>query len=142
MPFSNVGVYTPATGALTAAPGGLIQSAIWNGIFTDLTAALTSLGAQTYGSTSVIATPYVPLAADTFLAVNFAGAVAINLPSAASRAGYPLTVKDISGAANTNNITINRNGADTIEGATSLVINLAWGAYKLKPVTGGWVIVP
>lgn len=46
MPFNGSGVYTPATGATTASPGALIQSAIWNNIFTDISSALTTLGAQ------------------------------------------------------------------------------------------------
>jgi hypothetical protein len=142
MGFNSGGVYTPATGATTAAPGVLIQSAVWNSIFTDLSSALTLLGQQLYGTTSVTGATYVPASNDALLLVNRAGTVAINLPSASSRAGYPLTIKDISGAAQANNITINRNGSDTIEGLTSLIINAAWGAYRLIPVSGGWIISP
>jgi hypothetical protein len=142
MPFNSSGVYTPATGATTAAPGDVIRSATWNAIFQDITDALTLLGEQLYHVTSVTATPYVPVAADAFLAVNVAGAAVVNLPSAASRSGFPLAIKDISGNANTNNITINRNGTDTIEGATSIVINSSWGGWNLYPVTGGWVLRP
>lgn len=142
MPFASNGTYTPATGATTAAPGDIIKSSIWNAIFTDLSDALTLLGEQLYKTTSVIATPYVPVAADSFLLVNFAGAVAINLPTAASRNGFPLAIKDISGAAHTNNITINRNSTDTIEGATSIVIDADWGGWHLYPVTGGWILRP
>ena len=140
MPFNSSGVYTPPAGAESAAPGVLIQSAIWNAIFTDISAALTLLGQQLYGTTPVTSTPYVPVATDSFLLVNDAAPVTINLPTSASRNGYPLTIKDTSGAANTNNITINRNGSDTIEGLTVLTIGVAWGEYKLVPVTGGWII--
>lgn len=45
MPFNaTTGVYTPAAGAETAAPGDLIQSTVWNAIFTDLSTALTEVG--------------------------------------------------------------------------------------------------
>jgi hypothetical protein len=142
MPFNSAGVYTPATGALTAAPGALIQSSIWNGINTDYTAVLTLLGQQLYGSTSVTTTPYVPVATDALLLVNDATPVTINLPTAASRSGYPLAIKDVSGAAQTNNITINRNGSDTIEGLTSIKITAAYGGWSLFPITGGWIIHP
>lgn len=142
MPFDSSGTYTPASGATTAAPGDIIRSATWNAIFEDISDALTLLGEQLYNTTSVIASPYVPVATDAFLLVNFAGAVAINLPSAASRGGFPLAIKDISGAAHTNNITINRDGTDTIEGATSIVIDADWGGWHLYPVTGGWVLRP
>jgi len=142
MPFNSAGVYTPAAGATTAAPGDIIRSATWNAIFTDITNALTLLGEQLYGTTSVVATPYVPVTTDALLLVNFAGAVAINLPSAASRNGYPLAIKDISGNAHTNIITINRNGTDTIEGATSITINADYGGWSLYPVSGGWILRP
>lgn len=142
MPFNASGVYTPAAGATTAAPGDVIRSATWNAIFTDISSALTLLGQQLYRVTLVTATPYVPLSTDAFLEVNFAGAVAINLPTAASRAGYPLKIKDISGVAHTNNITITPNGAETIEGSTSLVIQNDWQGYTLYPITGGWILQP
>lgn len=142
MPFNSAGVYTPATGATSAAAGDVIRSATWNAIFVDISSALTLLGEQLYGTTSVIVSPYVPVAADSFLLVNKNTAVTINLPTAASRNGFPLSIKDISGLAQTNNITINRNSADTIEGQTSIVIDTAWGGYLLYPVTGGWILKP
>lgn len=142
MPFNAAGVYTPSAGATTAVPGDLIRSSTWNAIFTDLSSAITLLGQQLYGSTAVTVSPYVPLAADALLLVNKATAVAINLPTAASRNGYPLAVKDASGIAQTNNITITANGADRIEGQVSIVIDVAFGGFNLFPVSGGWVIKP
>lgn len=135
-------MYTPASGATTAAPGDIIRSSIWNAIFTDLSDSLTLLGQQLYGTTTVAAASYVPLAADALLLVNNGGAVSIDLPLASARNGYPLAVKDISGAASTNNITINRNTTDTIEGLTSITINADWGGFYLIPVSGGWIIRP
>ena len=44
MSFSAAGVYTQVSGAVTAAAGQVIQSAVWNNIHTDLGNALTSLG--------------------------------------------------------------------------------------------------
>lgn len=140
MPFNAAGVYSPTAGATSATPGSVIQSAVWNAAFGDISSALTLLGQQLYGSTPVITTPYVPVAADAFLLMNVAGAAVVNLPSAASRNGYPIAIKDISGAAHTNNITINRNGSDTIDGATSLVINVDYEDYMLFPISGGWAI--
>lgn len=142
MPFNSLGVYTPAAGATTAAPGDIIRSAIWNAIFEDISDALTELGQQVYGFTSVTAATYAPVAADSFLLVNRAGVVTINLPTGASRNGYPLTIKDTSGAAQTNNITIDGNGAENIDGLATITIDVAYGGYTLYPVTGGWVIKP
>jgi hypothetical protein len=143
MPFDSHGAYTPATGATTAVAGALIKSATWNAIFTDLSSALTLLGEQLYNTNTVTfgASPYTPVATDTLLLLTTSGgAITINLPSAASRNGYPLRIKDNTGNAATNNITIARNGADTIEGRTSFIIANNWGLIELQPVTGGWII--
>ena len=145
MPFNASGVYTPASGATTAVPGGLIQSAVWNAIFGDLSSALTLLGEQLYGSTAVAvgASPYTPLAADTLLlCASSGGAISILLPAAASRSGYALRVKDSTGNAQTNNVTITPNGAETIEGLASIKINMAYGGFWLIPVSSGWIISP
>lgn len=48
MSFSN-GVYTPVSGAITAAPGQTIQSAVWNNINTDYASALNQLMGQLLG---------------------------------------------------------------------------------------------
>lgn len=145
MPFNTTtGVYTPPSGATTAAPSDVIRSSTWNDIFTDISNSLTLLGEQLYKTTALANgdTPYVPLAADSFLLVSSSVAFTVDLPLASSRNGLPLVIKDISGNAHTNNITINRNSTDTIEGATSIVINTDWGGWHLYPVTGGWVIRP
>lgn len=142
MPFNSGGVYTPPSGSENAQPGDIIRSATWNSIFTDIATALTLLGQQLYGTTSVTATPYVPVTTDSLLLVDVASASVINLPTAASRNGYPLAIKDTSNDAYARNITINANGGDTIEGSASLVINTSYGGYVLVPVSGGWIIHP
>jgi hypothetical protein len=45
MPFSG-NQYTPPAGALTAAPGQIVQSSVWDAIFTDMAAAFTTLMTQ------------------------------------------------------------------------------------------------
>ena len=106
---------------------------------------MTLLGQQLYGSTSVTHanSPYTPVATDTLLLVDTTGgAVVIDLPAASSRNGYKLRIKDAKGDAFTNNITINRNGTDTIEGLTALTISTNYGGYDLVPVSSGWVMDP
>lgn len=53
----NTGVYTPASGALSAAPGQVVQSAVWDNIFTDMTSAFTAAMQalqSTYGQRNII----------------------------------------------------------------------------------------
>ena len=89
---------------------------------------------------SVTASPHTVASTTTLLLCNFGAALVINLPAASSRT-RSITVKDISGAANSNNITINRAGSDTIDGATSDSILTDYGARTYTPITGGWAIL-
>jgi hypothetical protein len=68
-------------------------------------------------------------------------AVVVNLP--AGVAGLTIAVVDGKGDALTNNITINRNGADTIAGSTSLVLNQNRQAVALQYNSGDtdWKII-
>lgn len=53
MGFNSAGVYTAASGATTASAGAVIQSAVWNAIFTDLSSALTQTMNQLINTISV-----------------------------------------------------------------------------------------
>lgn len=86
---------------------------------------------------TVIMSPYVPLPTDTFLLVDTSGGpITINMPAASTRNGVPLTVKDDSGNASTNNITINLNGAETVDGLAPWLVNADFGAVRLVPKAG------
>lgn len=87
-------------------------------------------------------TPYTPVETDIFLAIDSSGgAITIDLPKGADRSQVPLTIKDSSGDALTNNITITPNGSETIDGLAAYTINAAFGAVRLIPLTGGnWMV--
>ena len=76
--------------------------------------------------------------------VNVAGAVTIVLPSAVSSpagaqaqpgtfAQNPVTIVDIGGNANANNITIQPHAGETIMGLASIIISSNYGGYILQP---------
>jgi len=79
------------------------------------------------------AVDYTLLGGEQLVAVTSTGAArAITLPAASTvPLGMPLTIKDEGGGAATNNITIGRAGSDTIDGATSKVINTNYGFVRL-----------
>lgn len=87
---------------------------------------------------------------DRIIRVNFAGAVTINLPATNTGnalaqprpgAGSLLTPKDISGAAATNNITLVPASGETIDGASSKVINTNYGFFTLLSNGTGWNVI-
>lgn len=67
------------------------------------------------------------------------GAVAVNLP--AITVGRVFIIKDGKGDAGTNNITITPNGADTIGGAATLVLNHNNQVVVLVATAGNWNVV-
>lgn len=86
------------------------------------------------------ASPYIVLTSDTVLYVDSTGgAVAIVLPTPASRGGKPLTIKDVGGAADTNNISLT---GQAIDGLTPYPIASPYGGVRLYPRTVGYTVAP
>lgn len=98
---------------------------------------------QRWKQTTVAASPFAPTTADHTLLIDLAtigGPSTINLPAAA--AGQMLEIKDYQGTCNVNNITINPNGVQTIDGAGVLVLNVAYQSVTLQGISGlGWAIL-
>jgi hypothetical protein len=107
------------------------------------TAVQITSGTSVQSSTSTIARAFervavnankTILAGDTysFLDTDTGSSIIYTLPAAnAVAAGRFYEFKDSTGTAGTNNITINRAGADTIDGATSAVIRINYGSTRL-----------
>lgn len=81
---------------------------------------------------------YTALASDLIIGVNFAGACTITLPSALAEAGRRYVIKDESGLAATNNITVATEGAELIDGAATAVINTNYGSLGLYSNGTNW----
>ena len=90
-------------------------------------------GAVKYRSKANSDSPYSVVASDYIIGVNTTGgAVEIDLQAASSAgAGRMLIIKDIGGAAGTNNITIDPNGSEKIDGQSTLVIAANSGSVML-----------
>lgn len=85
------------------------------------------------------ASPYTPPAnAGVLLVDTTAGPVTINLPLAASRHGSALLIKDKTGNAAVNNITINPTGPETIDGLATVVLSNPYAFFRAVPKTGGY----
>lgn len=132
--------FIPAYGVICAGttPQGALQDAgtgTTNQVYTSNgSAALGSfqtLSIIPISITAVSTSPYVVLNTDYYLSVNTGSARTINLPNAPST-GRGFVIKDTSGTANTNNITVTTvGGVVTIDGSTSYVINQSYGAINL-----------
>jgi hypothetical protein len=78
--------------------------------------------------------------ADYYVGINFAGASTVNLPGASYTQGQTLVIKDESGAAQTNHITITT-GGPLIDGQTSIVLAVNYGSLTLLWNNSFWSIV-
>jgi hypothetical protein len=103
---------------------------------------------QSINGTSInfASSPYPVLQSDAVLYVDTSGgSVEIDLKPSASRAGLPLTIKDVTGNAAANNITIKPSGAETIDGYTNanpLLVSANFGGFRLNPRTSSYTIAP
>jgi hypothetical protein len=79
---------------------------------------------------------------DQIINCNIASPTSVTLPLANTRAGQPLTFKDVGGQCFTNNLTINRSGSDLIDGQTSYVLANNYAGVTFMPAndgtTAGW----
>lgn len=85
--------------------------------------------------------PYTPVASDTLLLVDTAGGpVTIAMRPAAERNGVDLEIKDDTGHAAANPVSVVRNGAETIDGLTTYPIDGNYGSAKFGPQLGGYFV--
>lgn len=96
------------------------------------TITISGSGTDTYNYTNVNTTPYVVQAADQYLGVDSSGgARTIQLPNAPAT-GKTFVIKDRTGSANTNNITVTTvGGAVNIDGATSYTMNTQYSSINV-----------
>lgn len=89
---------------------------------------------------TVAMSPYVPLVTDTLLMVDTSGGVVtIQMPLAATRR-LDLEVKDATGNAAANPISVLPAGAETIDGLSPYPIDSAFASAKFGPKAGGYFV--
>lgn len=97
---------------------------------------LVNIGFEAQNYTPVTATPYNGTGDERFIGVNVAGAATVNL-AGPIEPGQIVVVKDESGNAGTNTITINGAGAN-IDGAGSTTITTNYGTVRLYSDGTNW----
>lgn len=123
-------VYYNGTRLVTTATGTTGQVLTSNG--TGVAPSYQTFSVLPVAYTNVNATPYIVLATDYYLSVDASGgAITVQLPNAPT-SDRTFVVKDRTGSAGTNNITITTvGGSVTLDGATSFVMNTAYESVQL-----------
>lgn len=87
--------------------------------------------------------PYAPTINDSLIEVDTSGGpVTIAMPLSAARNGRVLAIKDISGDARTNNITVTFTGGQTADGLSPFLIEVDFGGVVLNPGAAGYSVAP
>ena len=93
------------------------------------------------GAKVVTSTPYTIQSTDEYIGVNVAGAATILLPSTLPTTGLFFNIKDESGNAKTNNITLSGAGS-TIDGQSTYVLNYNYQAVTIVySSSNNWFII-
>ena len=143
---SAIGVILNATTAFTTAGAKLlsIQNATVEKAYFDLNGGLSTDGGRWVNVTTVNSATYDLLTSDDIVSVTYTatGAVtSLTLPTAQTVAGRRITIKDAGGNAGTFSITIDTEGAQTIDGSATAVINGDYGDVTLYCDGSNWFII-
>lgn len=90
---------------------------------------------------SVSTTPYTIVDHNIGLLVDTSAAMLINLPLAADWIGETIYIKDDTGTAGTNNITVAPAGIETVDDDAILIIDSDYAGVQLQSNGVGWEIV-
>lgn len=125
---TSTGVWSGRT--FTAGTGITITNA--DGTAGNTTIASSGTTTLTVTTVNFAASPYTVLSTDSFLSVQSSGgAITIRLPNAPAT-GVVYTIKDSSGAASTNNVTVTTVGGTVlIDGVTSTTILGNYGSISV-----------
>jgi hypothetical protein len=152
------GVWTIAPDYLTIAPNIGVTPTQVLVVQDSITGAFSQIGASALVSSAgspfrIITTPGAASVLSTDVVLLFdkttSGASTLSLPASAIRQGAVVVVKDLTGDANTNNITIVPASGETIDGFSAAasaangvaVISIDHGFKRFYPLTsGGWYV--
>jgi hypothetical protein len=141
--LSKLAAVTANRALASNASGVVVPSAVTDTELGYVSGVTSSIQTQLNGKQDAVTTTAISsnatLAADTYNLVNTSVARTLTLPAASD--GATVYIKDVTGSAKANNITVNTPGAETIDGDNSLIIDSEYQFTKLVSDGTNWFIV-
>lgn len=146
--LESLGVATNGQIPIGSTGANPVLSTITAGTNTSITNAAGSITINSGGAGQTVSitaldntdSPYTVLSTDYHMSCDTtAGVLVVDLPNAPAT-GTSYVVKDLSGTADTNNITISTAGAETIDGAATFVMNTEYESVNLLYNGSSWEI--
>lgn len=135
-PSTNRSIWTDSTGDIYYKNSSGVDVQITNGS----SIAAVGSGVVTYSEPSSFPYSVVTGDAQKVLGIDTSTANTLNLPAATNVMWF--YIKDITGSAATNNITVTPNGGDTIDGVSSLAINENYASRVLvSDGVSAWYVI-
>jgi hypothetical protein len=130
---------TASTVAISGAPVTGTNATLTNSYALNIESGGTRFGGSIVFNRTTTATSYSVLTTDYIIAVtSTASARTITLPTAVNATGRKYVIKDESGGAATNNITINTTSSQTIDGASTKTISSNYGSATVYSDGSNW----
>lgn len=101
--------------------------------------SLTTTGSLALGTTALSTTSTLDATRVSYFFDATSGAITANLPTIASSLGRVYVIKKVDASGNA--VTVDGNGAETIDGATTYTLGAQYKYVTIQSVTGGWMII-
>jgi len=120
-----------------------IQNSDVEKAYFDKDGGLSTKGGRWRNITTINSATYSLVNGDDILNVTYTstGPTTITLPSSQVASGRTIVIKDASGNAGANNITINTEGSETIDGSETLTISSDYGSVTIYSDGVNWLII-
>lgn len=141
---NNATIALGGSATLNISSGGVTTTEIADGTILDAdidgTTTITRSKLDTTKTTTTTAASYTTSDEEVVFADSSGGAITITLASADATDGNEITVKDSTGSAGTNNITVDT-GGETIDGSASVTLSTNWDSVTVVSDGTEWYTV-
>jgi uncharacterized protein YaiE (UPF0345 family) len=135
---------TKIVSVIKGAAGQTADLTQWQDSTSAVKASICALGCATFtglelGIRAISSAPTITAADYTLVCDATAAGFTVTLPAAATNTGRIFNIKKVDSSVNA--VTIDGNGAETIDGAATLAITTQWTSIKVQSTGTAWIVI-